>query len=56
MTEEQTPNPQDDQQAPPDPTKEHVDPATNPGPPGNPETESDAVEKGQEKLDRTLPY
>lgn len=55
MTKEQTPKPQDDQQTP-DPTKEHVDPAKNPGPPANPETEADAVEKGREKLDRTLPY
>ena len=40
----------------PDDRRTPQDPAKNPGPPGNPEVEEDAVAKGQEKLDGTLPH
>lgn len=39
-----------------DSTREHVDPSSAPGPPGNPETDDRAVQEGEEKLDRTLPH
>jgi hypothetical protein len=56
MTQEQTPTPQDEQDERAQRAKEHVDPASNPGPPGNPDTDEDALAKGRDKLDGTLPY
>ena len=57
MTETPDPTTQDpaaDEQA--DSTREHVDPAQAPGPPGNPEADDQAIREGEEKLDRTLPH
>jgi hypothetical protein len=33
-----------------------TDPADNPGPRGNPPTEQDSVERGEDKLERVKPY
>jgi hypothetical protein len=34
------------------PQSEEKDPAQNPGPPDNPETDQDAVEEGQEQIEK----
>ena len=56
MTTDPQHTPPDGQQDEQDPDKQHVDPATNPGPPGNTDTEDEAVAQGRETLERTLPY